>query len=69
MKGAAASRRHAEALTVEDLEQIMDWSNLQCPPEKLQHCKRSPDKEENFLKLKHGLMRGFISIGWTLWSR
>lgn len=29
----------------------MDWSNLQCPVEKLRHCERSADKKENLHKL------------------
>ncbi|KAL0957427.1 hypothetical protein HGRIS_001224 [Hohenbuehelia grisea] len=30
-KGAAASRKHAVAMTLEDLTKIMEWSEKQCP--------------------------------------
>ncbi|KAL0957431.1 hypothetical protein HGRIS_001228 [Hohenbuehelia grisea] len=32
-KGAAASRKHAVAMTLEDLTKIMEWSEKQCPSE------------------------------------
>lgn len=30
-KGAAASRNHAEALSIEDLQRFMNWSEAICP--------------------------------------
>ncbi|KAK6974256.1 hypothetical protein R3P38DRAFT_2812171 [Favolaschia claudopus] len=36
VKGAAATRNHAEATTFEDMQQFMEWSQLECPHKKLE---------------------------------
>ena len=32
-KGAGATRNHAEAMTLEELRQLMEWSTQECPNE------------------------------------
>ncbi|KAJ7923960.1 hypothetical protein B0H13DRAFT_1864427 [Mycena leptocephala] len=66
-KGAAATRRHAEATTIEDMRNIFKWSESECPSQKLESEPAS--LEERILMIKHGMMRGFLSSGYTLWTR
>ena len=40
-KGAAATRKHAEAMSVEDLQKIMKWSEEKCPNELFDNAKPS----------------------------
>jgi hypothetical protein len=68
VKGAAATRRHAEATTVEDMKKMMDWSESQCSAEDLKKAKPS-DLNALLLLLKHGMVRGFLSSGYSLWTR
>jgi hypothetical protein len=71
VKGAAATRQHAEAITLEDLQKMMRWSEKECPsslvdPEKVDTVQRI---EELQFITKHGMMRAFSSSGFTLWTR
>ncbi|KAK7057802.1 hypothetical protein R3P38DRAFT_3546631 [Favolaschia claudopus] len=72
-KGAAATRNHAEAMSVEDMTCLMNWSESVCPTAKLVEATKAGIAPtvlaERILLLKHGLMRGFASSGFTLWTR
>ncbi|KAK7015976.1 hypothetical protein R3P38DRAFT_2542938 [Favolaschia claudopus] len=72
-KGAAATRNHAEAMSVEDMVSLMDWSESVCPTSKLVEATKAGAPPtalaERLLLLKHGLMRGFASSSFTLWTR
>lgn len=68
-KGSSTEgRRHAEAMRLEDITQVMRWSELQCPPSKLLGD-RPKDLDEMMLCVKHGLMRAFMTAGFVLWTR
>lgn len=62
-----AARRHAQPMSVEDLKQVMEWSEEECPPRKLGRLAESAG--EQLLVAKHGLMRALMSTGFTLWTR
>jgi hypothetical protein len=62
IKGEAATRRHAEATTIEDMQKIMAWSEGQCPLAELEKCKPK-DVAALLLLLMHGMMRAFLSSG------
>ncbi|KAJ7097829.1 hypothetical protein B0H15DRAFT_773173 [Mycena belliarum] len=67
VKGAAATRHHAEATTIEDMQKLMQWSALECPPNKLE---AKPENVKDLLKIiKHGMMRAFLTSGYVLWTR
>ena len=68
-KGAAATRHHAEAMKLEDLDTIIKWSEFMAPPEHILKlaCSYSPDLEASMLK--HSMMWAFLSSGFTLWTR
>ncbi|KAJ7898823.1 hypothetical protein B0H14DRAFT_3554223 [Mycena olivaceomarginata] len=72
-KGALATRNHAEAISVEDMKIMMDWSESICPSSRLADAVKSgiapQDLATRILLLKHGMMRGFSSSGFTLWTR
>ncbi|KAK7050285.1 hypothetical protein R3P38DRAFT_3606265, partial [Favolaschia claudopus] len=72
-KGAAATRNHAEAMSVEDMTTLMNWSESICPTSRLVDATKAgippTALAERLLLLKHGLMRGFASSGFTLWTR
>ncbi|KAK6991995.1 hypothetical protein R3P38DRAFT_2571614 [Favolaschia claudopus] len=68
VKGAAATRNHAEATTIEDMRQFMDWSESQCSNEKLESLKFQ-DNKQMLLMITHAMMRAFLSSGFVLWTR
>ncbi|KAJ7083872.1 hypothetical protein C8R44DRAFT_651755 [Mycena epipterygia] len=72
-KGAAATRNHAEAISAEDMKVMMDWSESICPSSQLRDAVNAgvapADLARRLLLLKHGMMRGFASSGFTLWTR
>ncbi|KAK6969257.1 hypothetical protein R3P38DRAFT_3337113 [Favolaschia claudopus] len=67
VKGAAATRNHAEAPTIGDMRQFMDWSQSQCSHEMLDM--KPKDTKELLLMITHGMMRAFLSAGFVLWMR
>ena len=71
VKGAAASRQHAEALSLEELQKLMRWSEKECPHEMVtpERAQTARDLEELQVLTKHGLMRAFSSSAFTLWTR
>ncbi|KAF8969669.1 hypothetical protein BDZ97DRAFT_1902438 [Flammula alnicola] len=72
-KGASATRNHAEAMTLEELQHLMRWSAKECPDEWLTDERWKSEIEDTVaalkLRLQHGFMRGFMSSGFTLWTR
>ena len=60
-------RRHAEAMKLEDITQVMHWSELQCLPSKL--GERPKDLDELMHSVKHELMRAFMTTGFVLWTQ
>lgn len=67
-KGSSTEgRRHAEAMKLEDITQVMRWSELQCPPSKFEDAPKNLD--EMMHNVKHGLMRAFMTTGFVLWTR
>ncbi|EDR06825.1 uncharacterized protein LACBIDRAFT_299726 [Laccaria bicolor S238N-H82] len=66
-KGHAASRNHAEAITVEEMKKIIDWSEKMCPDDLLTLPVK--DIETLMFRAEHALMRAFISSAFTLWTR
>jgi hypothetical protein len=63
---AAATRHHAEAMGLEDLKKIMQWSDMQYPSESAVELK---DINELMLAVEHIMMRAFMTSGFTLWTR
>ena len=61
--------RQAEAMTLEDLAQIMQWSEATCPQQRLMSCPAQLTMEDQILNLTHGFMRAFMSTAFTLWTR
>ena len=66
-KGHAAVWNHAEAMTIEELQKLMAWSETMCPDDML----TMPIEDLETLKFhaEHALMRAFISSVFTLWTR
>lgn len=65
-------RGHAEAMGVEDLIQIMEWSRSICPESRSDTPRAIPypDTDEAYAFVtKHVFMRAFISTAFTLWTR
>jgi hypothetical protein len=75
-KGSGATRNHAEAMSLEELQHLMKWSTEECPDEWLtttgpgDNWSEVQDSVEALKhRLQHGFMRGFMSSGFTLWTR
>ncbi|KAF9071276.1 hypothetical protein BDP27DRAFT_1382450 [Rhodocollybia butyracea] len=70
-KGVAATRNHAEAMTVEDIEAMVVWSEKECPKSMVDLVLFGTDQnaEHTMLVIKHTFLRGFLSSGFTLWTR
>ncbi|EDQ99570.1 uncharacterized protein LACBIDRAFT_316329 [Laccaria bicolor S238N-H82] len=66
-KGHAAVRNHAEAITIEEVKKIMEWSEKTCPDDLL--TLPVEDLETLMFHAEHALMRAFISSAFTLWTR
>src|SRR6266550_5838418 len=65
-----AKRRQAEAMTLEDLTQVMRWSETQCPQHQLTtYESRQLTAADQMQNLTHGFMRAFMSTAFTLWTR
>lgn len=60
------TRNHAEAITIEDMRTLMDWSQSKYPSETLDSLM---DTEELKSGKMHALMRAFMASGFTLWTR
>jgi hypothetical protein len=67
-KGAAATRQHADAMTIEDLRTMMQWSENECPSSKIEP-ENVKDVEQLQILTKHAMMRAFSSSAFTLWTR
>jgi hypothetical protein len=75
-KGSGATRNHAEAMSLEELQHLMQWSTEECPDEWLTGDNWSASVVQDSVtvealkhRLQHGFMRGFMSSGFTLWTR
>jgi hypothetical protein len=72
-KGSGATRNHAEAMSLEELQHLMQWSTKECPDEWLIGDNWRSEVQDSVEALKHclqhALMRGFMSSGFTLWTR
>jgi len=66
-KGHAAVCNHAEAITIEEVQKIMEWSEKTCPDNLL--TLPVEDLEILMFRAEHALMRAFISSAFTLWTR
>ena len=65
--GADGGRRnHAEAITLENMKAVWEWSEKQCPTEQLNEIE---DAAELKNAKRHALMRAFMASGFTLWTR
>jgi hypothetical protein len=75
VKGVSAARQHAEAMMIEELTYVMEWSEAQYPGHWLSTVNKQAsaaclrDTRHLACVAKHGLMRAFLSSGFTLWTR
>ncbi|KAF9024486.1 hypothetical protein BDZ89DRAFT_925293, partial [Hymenopellis radicata] len=70
--GAAATRNHAEAITIEEMKRTMEWSFSICPELLVTRFLRADSTltmEERSNVIEHTFMRAFTSTGFTLWTR
>ncbi|KAF8142622.1 hypothetical protein K438DRAFT_2113257 [Mycena galopus ATCC 62051] len=67
VKGAAATRQHAEATTIQDMRAMMQCSLSECPNKKVENVPKTAD--DLLLVIRHGQTRAFLSTGYTLWTR
>ncbi|KAF4586434.1 hypothetical protein AB1N83_010834 [Pleurotus pulmonarius] len=68
-KGAAANRNHAEAMSIEDLRRIMQWSEKCCPSSWFEVAEKPANVAEVVLMAKHSLFRAFATTGFNIWTR
>jgi hypothetical protein len=62
-------RDHAEAMKIEDMRTIMHYSMQVAPACMLQACCPISDIVQLRVLQIHGLMRAFITTGFTVWTR
>ena len=67
-KGTSTTRNHAEAMTIEEIRKLINWSETQCSNEWLTIVPIET-MEESKHRLEHGLMRAFMESAFTLWKR
>ena len=68
-KGASATRNHAEAMTLDDLTQMMKWSVSQCPDERFGSEYTPETTSDLVLMLEHSTFRAFASLAFVIWTR
>jgi hypothetical protein len=61
------ARNHAKAMTIEDMETLMNWSEGCVPNRMADH--EFTDAASLADAAKHFFMRGFMTSGFTLWTR
>ena len=66
-KGAAAGRHHAEAMKIEELRAVMEWSEKRRAEMKVDTSLDDHDRAK--MLAKHLEMEAFLSSGYTLWTR
>ncbi|KAF8797576.1 hypothetical protein BYT27DRAFT_7228935 [Phlegmacium glaucopus] len=66
-KGALATRNHAEAITIEEIQKLMNWSEKNCPNEKL--TSTPVENMEEWGSVKYRLMHAFMTSAFMLWTR
>ncbi|KAF8514460.1 hypothetical protein BU17DRAFT_68392 [Hysterangium stoloniferum] len=70
--GNEGSRSHSTAMTKQDMDKIIQWSNQLCPDSMLEELGKLSQgeywKELPFV-VKHFMMRAFATSGFTLWTR
>jgi len=64
---AGATRQHAEAMLIEDLQAMMEWSEAACPNEWFGY--KPSDFATMELMNTHGFMRAFAATGFNLFTR
>ena len=67
-KGSAATCQHAEAMSLDDLNRMMEWSESVCPSMQCQSLD-SMTKPQRALATTHLFTRAFMSTGFTIWTR
>ncbi|GLB40803.1 hypothetical protein LshimejAT787_0900180 [Lyophyllum shimeji] len=84
-KKDGATRKHAEAISIEEMKKLVQWSLRMCSEERLERrprelmsrggneelvCAEEPLSVEELLFLfEHGFMNAFVSSAFTLWTR
>ncbi len=66
-ENGAGNQNHAEAMLIEDLRKMLDWSTLQCPSNWLE--KELADVDTLHFVAKHVMMRAFAASGFVIWTR
>ena len=62
-------QQQAEAMTLEDLAQVMWLSKATCPQHRLVNFPAHITMEDQILNLTHSFMQAFMSTAFTLWTR
>lgn len=80
-KADIASRKHAEALSIEDVKKLMRWSELKCANDNIEEVRTNRENrpvakdevsltiEQLHVLFEHAFMRAFVSSAFTLWTR
>lgn len=63
------SRTHAQAMTIEYMRDIMQWSEKQCPNECANEPVNTQDVSEWHLITKHLRARSMFTSAFTIWPR
>jgi hypothetical protein len=63
------ARNHAEAMAVEELQQLMRWSETTCPHQWIEEGTEQKTVAMQALLFWHALFRAFSASAYTLWTR
>ena len=66
-KADGTGRKHAAPMSIEELTQIIRWSESVCPPSQLN--RPAHNATEQLFVAKHALARAFMTSGFTMWTR
>ncbi|KAG6919718.1 hypothetical protein DXG01_001552, partial [Tephrocybe rancida] len=67
----ANNRRHNQEFSIEDMRQVLDWSQNQVSSQGIANATQRPpqDSVTRALILKHVRLRALLKLGFVLWPR
>lgn len=63
----ASERKHSAAMSYEQMQTMMGWSEKECPIPASGTTPKSFAEREH--QVKHLMFRAFACIGWVVWTR
>ena len=64
-----SSRKHAFPMTIEDISQLIRWSESICSPASISEKATGAQEQTLTAMVRHAFMHAFVTTAFTLWTR